>query len=338
METVKRPTIRDVAALAGVSKSLVSLVYANPAAVSDERRVRVLAAGDELGYRPNLVARSLAGTNGNFVAILVADLHNPLFAEIVEAARGELARAGEISLMTSAVLTPREGAPELDKRLLGLFHDLRPRGILVVGSVPDMAEVGRFSPGCPIVVASAIPDGLPQAPSVRGDDVEGMRLLVDHLTSLGHRRIAHIGGAGGAVARAREEAFVAAMKARGLGGELQLASADYSEAAGGRATAELLRLSEPPTAITAVNDLAAIGAMGAVDDLTGDGPRAVALTGYDNTFVSSLREISLTTVDPDNDAIGRSAARTLANALQGDNGSAEALAPPRLIVRRSSTV
>ena len=98
----KRPTLRDVASAASVSKSLVSLVYANPDAVSDARRERVLAAADELGYRPNLVARSLRSTGGNLVLILVADLHNPLFADIIDAAREELSRAGQVSLLTAS--------------------------------------------------------------------------------------------------------------------------------------------------------------------------------------------------------------------------------------------
>ena len=88
--TTKRPTIRDVAAEAGVSKSLVSLVYSSPNSVSEKRKEKILEAAEKLGYAPNFLARSLAADSGTFVAILVADLHNPLFAEIADQVRVRL--------------------------------------------------------------------------------------------------------------------------------------------------------------------------------------------------------------------------------------------------------
>lgn len=331
----RRPTIRDVAERAGVSKSLVSLVYAKPHAVGAARRERVLAAASELGFRPNLVAQSLAGSGGGFIAILVADLHNPLFAEVVDAARLTLALADEVSLMTSAALPSIEQHPVLDRRLLRLFHDLRPKGILVVGSVPDMEEINALALDVPIVVASAIPQGLPQARIVRGDDRAGMRLVVEHLASLGHTRVAHIGGEGGAVAAERADAYRAAMIELGLGTSAQVEPADYSEAAGYSAAERLLDSALPPTAITAVNDLAAVGAMAAIASYTDRTGEQVALTGYDNTYISGLREIALTTVDPGNAAIGSLAAKMLLEPAN-EAGKIEHVATPTLVVRRSS--
>lgn len=329
---LKRPTIRDVASAAGVSKSLVSLVYANPASVSAERTKRVLDAAEKLGFRPNTVARSLAGTDGNFVGILVADLHNPVFADIVDATRRELARIGEVSLMTSATLPDDAVEHVLDERLLALFRDLRPRGILLVGSVPDMPAVAALATHSRIVVASAIADHLPTAHTVRGDDDAGMRLVVDHLAGLGHRDIAHIGGEGGLVAAARARAYEAAMTARGLARFVRIIPADYSENAGHAAADQLLRLPNPPTAITAVNDLAAIGAMAAA----GEREARVSVTGYDDTYLAALRPISLTTVDPGNAAIGRRAAEILSGDAGGGAGE-EILIAPSLQIRTSTS-
>lgn len=329
----KRPTIRDVANAAGVSKSLVSLVYANPSSVSPERTRRVLDAAEELGFRPNVVARSLAGNDGNFIGVLVADLHNPVFADIVDAARRELARVGEVSLMTSATLPGGASRRELDDRLLALFRDLRPRGILIVGSVPDMPAVAALAASSRIVVASAIADSLPTACTVRGDDVAGMRLVVDHLVGLGHRDIAHIGGQGGLVAQARARAYEAAMTAHGLEGLIRVESADYSENGGHAAAGRLLASGAPPTAITAVNDLAAVGALAAA----GEHGRRVSVTGYDDTFLASLRQISLTTIDPGNAAIGTRAAEILSADADPDPQGVETLIPPALRVRSSTT-
>ena len=333
----KRPTIRDVAAAAGVSKSLVSLVYSNPESVSDARRNRVIAVADELGFRPNWVARSLAADDGNFVGILVADLHNPLFAEIVDAARLELARAGRFGLMTSAVLPRAAGKPELDTRILAAFGDLRPSSILVVGSVPDMASVSRLSYGVPIVAASAIPDNLPSAQSVRSNETLGMALVVDHLVERGHTRIAHIGGQGGLVAAKRADAYELAMSAQGLSAHTRVEASDFSELGGYAAATRLLTNPRTrPTAIIALNDLAALGAMSAADDLGLSVPADVALTGYDNTFLSEIRRISLTTVDPNNAEIGALAARMViaADGVPGDSH----LVTPTLISRQSTAI
>ena len=133
---VKRPTIRDVAARAGVSKSLVSLVYSAPQTVSKYRKDLVIKAADELGFSPNFLARSLATDTGNFIGILVADLHNPLFAQIVDQVRAALEAKGEYSFMTSAMLPNVAGEQILDSRTVSALIDLRPKSVLVVGSIP----------------------------------------------------------------------------------------------------------------------------------------------------------------------------------------------------------
>lgn len=330
---MKRPTIRDVATAAGVSKSLVSLVFSDSSGVSADRRQRVLAAADALGYRPNWLARALAADDGNFVGILVADTHNPLFMEIVDAARIELAARGQYGLLTSAVLPPREGdPPRLDERILSAFGDLRPRSVLIVGSVPDMPVLSRLAYGVPIVVASAIAENLPMAVSVRSDDAVGMDLVIAHLVERGHRRIAHLGGQGGPVAAERASSYVEAMRRHGLADEICIEPAEFTESSGFRAADALLRSAHPPTAIAAMNDLTAIGAQTAIDERAA--ATSVALTGYDNTFLAANSRISLTSVNSDNAEIGRRAA----HALDEPNAPGrQILVTPTLVVRASST-
>jgi DNA-binding LacI/PurR family transcriptional regulator len=325
----RRATIRDVARLAGVSKSLVSLVYSSPESVSPERTQRVLSAAAELGYRPNHIARSLNGVRGDVVGILVADPHNPVLDDVVEAARVALERAGRLGLLTSAVL-PGTGPAHLDRDVVSMVADLRPSGLLVVGSVPDMATVVTAVDGARIVIASARAGGARDVASVRGDDDAGMRLVVDHLVGLGHRRIGHIGGEGSPVAVGRVRAFSAAMVEHGLEGDV-IESSDFTERAGYRAALALLDRDEPPTAITGLNDLAAIGALTAVRE-RGLGDR-VAVTGYDNTYLAGLGLIGLTSVEPGNAEIGRRAAELL---LDPDASPVEILVAPELMVRASS--
>ena len=107
----KRPTIRDVAAEAGVSKSLVSLAYSSPNSVSEQRKAKILQAAEKLGYAPNFLARSLAADSGTFIAILIADLHNPLFVEIADQVRVRLESEGRHYYITSAMIRNEDGVP-----------------------------------------------------------------------------------------------------------------------------------------------------------------------------------------------------------------------------------
>lgn len=325
----RRPTIRDVAEHAGVSKSLVSLAFRAPEQVGAERRERILASAATLGFRPNRVARSLNGPGKDFVGILVADSRNPVFADVVDAARAVLQDAGRLALLTTATTPGPGGGAVADLAAVEMLGDLRPSGVIIVGSVPDMDVAASRLRTARLVVASAYPGSLRGVATVRGDDREGMGAVVEHLVERGHRRIAHAGGEGGPVGEGRAEAFVSAMRESSLDPTL-LVPSDFTQDGGERAAEELLTLSRPPTAITATNDLAAIGVMRAVrrHGLTD----RVAVTGYDGTFLSHLGPIDLTSVDPDNARIGQEAARLLLDPEVGG----EVLVTPALTVRSSS--
>ncbi|MDJ1369979.1 LacI family DNA-binding transcriptional regulator [Gulosibacter molinativorax] len=330
----KRPTIRDVAARAGVSKSLVSLVFSG-GSVSEERRTRVMVAVEELGYRPNTSARSLAAAEGDFTGILVADLHNSIFSDIVDAARSELAANGRGVLFSSAAVPDARGQMQLDQRALEVFGDLRPRNLIMVGTGPGLEEVARIAPGIPIVLASTIASRFEVASTVRTDDELGMRLAVEHLVQAGHRRITHVGGNGGLVAAKRADAYRQTMADHGLAEYIRVARSDYTEQGGYTATRELFARGDAPTAIAAVNDLSAIGVLDAIADARPGA--AIAVTGFDNSRISQLRQVSLSSVDPNNAAIGREAAhRILELEETGSVSEAETLVAPSLIVRRSS--
>lgn len=308
---------------------MVSLVYATPESVSDIRRHAVLVAAEQLGYRPNQAARSLAATDGGFIGILISDMHNPALADLVNAARVALADQGEVSLATTAAMSRGEEPGQgLDRRVLGLFGDLRPSGLLVVGSTPHADRLRSLAPGRPVVLASTIAPELPEARTVRGDDWRGVQMLVQHLVEQGHEDIAHICGPGDAVSQLRAEAYGSAMTVAGLGSRTRVVSADYAEPAGRAAAESLLGESEPPTAIVGTNDLAAVGALAAARTL---GQRT-AVTGYDDTFVAGFDQIDLTTIDPGNAEIGR----TVARLFTSPDDRREVLIEPRLVIRGST--
>src|SRR5689334_19634260 len=171
----RRPTIRDVAERAGVSKSLVSLVMRGEPMVREDKRRRVQQAAEELGYRPNFAARSLSAVKSKTVGVLVADMRNPLLIDVVEHAAQFLYGVGLGTLMTSAVSRTLSG-PRIDEAAIGALKDLRVEGILVVGSVPDRAALAEALGDVPVVVAAAQAEGL-RADVVRNDDHLGMRLV-----------------------------------------------------------------------------------------------------------------------------------------------------------------
>lgn len=329
-----RVTIRDVAAEAGVSKSLVSLVYSSPSQVSERNRRLVLDTGRRLGFRPNWAARSLAAADGGFVGILMADLHSPAFAEIIDGARSRLKAAGHVALMTSASAHPRVERAALDPDAVTFFGDLRPSALLVVGEVDDMSAVHPLISSVPTVLAGASFDTESVRAVVRTDNHAGMHSVVEHLASSGHRRIAHIGGAGGHVAELRAQAYRDAMHAHGLGVETIVEAADFTHASGVAATRRLLETEPDVTAIVAVSDHTAIGALGALSSCARDG---VAVVGYGDIEVAAFDYIDLSTVRPDNNTIGTRAADELLDAMTSARTEThEVLIPTELIVRGTS--
>jgi len=333
--TPRPPTIRDVAREAGVSKSLVSLVFNGSENVSAARRERVLAAAERLGYRPNLVAQSLSAGRRDLIAILVSNLYNPLFAEIVGAAKARLSAAGRRTMIVSAQVDGGDGEPVLDRDNLAVLRDLRPSGLLTVGTIPQFGELAHLTAGIPTVVASAIDATADTVASVRTDDEAGIALVVEHLIARGSRRIVFVGGDGGTVSASRERAFTAAVARLGLG-EARVERADFTEAGARRAVERLLAAGDPPEAIVAVNDLTAIGVITALEEAGLSVPGDCRVAGYDDTTLSAIRRISLTSVDPDNRRIGRDAAEALLAAEDPARHRIEVLIPPRLVVRDST--
>jgi DNA-binding LacI/PurR family transcriptional regulator len=331
----RRPTIRDVAARAGVSKSLVSLVMRGEPKVSEEKRRRVQQAADELGYRMSVAAHSLSRLGSKTVGLLIADLRNPLLVDVVENAGQVLGSEGLSTLLISLPGQHTSG-PRIDHRAISTLKNLHVDAMLVIGPIPGRPALAEVLGDLPAVVAAADAGGLP-ADVVRTDDHLGMRLVVDYLVAGGHRAIAHLGGLGGVVAEERVAGYRSAMTHHGLESEIVIAEADFTEDAGYRGAARLLRGRRPVAAIAAVNDLAAVGALAAAQDAGLDVPGDLAVTGYDDTFVAGIRQVSLTSVNPGSPGVGSLAAHCLLHRIEDPERPVEEhLLPPRLVARYSS--
>ncbi|MGH2735128.1 MAG: LacI family DNA-binding transcriptional regulator [Actinomycetota bacterium] len=319
-------TIVDVARQAGVSKSLVSLVMRGSPQVSDEKREAVLRAAEELRYRPNAVARSLVRKRSNLIGIMLSDLHNPFFVEVVDGIEQEALAAGYHALFNTGGRTAGGESAAIESLL-----QLRTDGLILASPVLPSREIRAAAATAPMVLV-ARPSRWPEVDSVTNDDRAGARLAVEHLVELGHSSIAHIDGGKGAGAAARRAGYRDAMRRRGH--DPIVAPGEYTEEGGAGGVAHLLNGRARPTAIFAANDLAAIGALQALEERGLRVPEDVSLVGYDNTGLAGLGHIDLTTIDQPRHEIGATAVKLLLDRLDGGRRRARhVLLQPGLVVR-----
>lgn len=319
------PTIRSVAAHAGVSKSLVSLVLQGSPRVSEERRQAVLRAMHELGYRPDPVARSLAERRTRTVGVIVDDLRNPWFVDVLEGLR---------PVLHAAALRPLIADGRTEPGAVSDLVDLRVEGVVLVGTMPDDPDIARAAAAVPTVVAGSREPVLPRVDIVANDDPAGVRLAMDHLLGLGHHRVAHLVGAG-RVGELRRQAYEASLRAGGS--RPVTATAGMTEAGGHRAATELLQTEPRPTALLAANDLSAVGALASAAELGLRVPEDLSVVGYDDTSLARLRHVALTSVDNASRAVGEEAGHCLLRRMADrETDAVLRLLEPRLVVRAST--
>lgn len=321
-------TMDDVAEHAGVSRALVSLVMRNSPRVSEHSRKKVLASAAELGYRPNAWARNLASGQTNTIGVMLNDLHNPYFTELAEGVASAATENGLEVLITSG--WQREAG---ENAAINTLLNLRTDGI-VLGAARFGSEVfANVAEQTPTVAISNF-DEPNTMDTVCNDEEFGAELVVEHLTSLGHERIAHIDAGGAPGGPQRRRGFADAMSARGLAPILF--EGEYKEAAGREAAEQIMKLKKPPTAIFAANDLAATGVIAHLQDIGASVPDDVSVIGYDDTMLAGLGAFSLTTVHQPRQQFGHRATELLLERIGGRDSPKHELIQPRLVVRATT--
>jgi DNA-binding LacI/PurR family transcriptional regulator len=328
----RRPvTIRDVAERAGVSKSLVSLVLRGAPHVTEVRRQAVLEAMAALDYRPNRLARTLSTARSDTVGVLLNNLANPWFIDLLEGLSTALHTAGLAPILADSHTDLRVGRRSVET-LLAQGVD----ALVVVGTTDEAAAIATAAESIPVVLAGTREPRLPHVDVAVNDDEFGARLAADHLISLGHRRIAHLRGPGD-VGELRRAGYHSAMTRAGLDPDAYSEAGGMSEESGYAAARRLLSRRDRPTAIFAFNDVAAIGAMSAAADEGITVPTGLSLVGYDNTYLARIRHISLTSVDNGNFAVGVQAGKFLTERLEVSNLPARIHSVPTQLHIRGST-
>lgn len=328
-----RPTIRDVAARAGVSKSLVSLALQDSPRVAAATREVIRQAANDLGYRPNANARSLGASRSRTIGVFVLDLHNPIYADMLDGVQAEARRSDYRTIVVLGGPDRRAERAELEKLM-----EFRVEGLIALGHRLPLGAHDAISRACPAVLVGAEPRSQPYVTSVSTDDLNGAAIAVDHLVDLGHERIVHVTGGSSGVARKRERGYVSAMVRRGLKHRVRSVAGGFTDDDGYRGTTEALRGRARPTALFVANDFAAMGALAAVSDSGLSVPDDVSIVGFDGARLTGLRCIDLTTVAQPLQDMGAIAASRLCAMLEDDDEqpSRRIHVAPQLVVRNST--
>jgi LacI family transcriptional regulator len=326
-----RVNMREVADRAGVAMSSVSRVLSDHPDVSKAMKQRVMAAVEELGYQPDLLAQSLRRQETRTIGFAIGDISNQLFAEIVAAAEVRFREAGY-----SLLLTNSEGHADLDAANIGLLAQRRVDGVILSVSNERgesmLKALSRLD--IPVVVLDRNVD-VGRSLHVYTDHRPGMRNAVNHLLDLGHRRIAMISGQPMRPVNERRAALEACWAARNLENTYQLLEGTLSVEYGQRATSQLLSQSDRPTAIIAGGNQLMLGALRVLHSrgirLGGE----MSFVGCDDIPVSEFYDPPIAVVRRDNAAIGRAAADLMLEALQDPEYRADIMLPTEFVARPS---
>jgi DNA-binding LacI/PurR family transcriptional regulator len=323
----RRPTLTDVAARAGVSTALVSIVMRDVAGASSATRERVRRAAEELGYHPDTRARLLRSARSRLIGVVFGvqhDFHGDLVGGLYAAAE----RVG-YDLTLSAVTPGRD-----EQRAVASLLQDRCEALVLLGPQSSTAQLAELAQRLPIVaVARSVRTAAVDV--VRTADDLGLHQAVDHLVALGHRRITHIDGGRAPGAAERRRGYRAALARHGLA-EGSIVAGGPGEEDGARAARELLD-GPLPSAVTVFNDRCAVGVLDVLRRTGLSVPGDISVIGFDDSRLSRLSSVDLTTVAQDAEQLTSLAVGRAVNRIDGTAvDQREQVVRPHLVIRSTT--
>jgi len=326
-------TLREVAARAKVSIGTVSAVINGSALVKEKTRNQVLKVVRDLNYRPNRLARSLRTKKTLSIGLIISDITNPFFPEIVRGAEDVAKKEGYNIILCNTDEDVTTGISSLN-----LLREKRVDGLILVGGVVPTEEIKELQEeGFPTVIVEREFDGL-KLNTVLVDSKAGAYEATLHLINLGHRRIGFISGPlNRPPSLGRFEGYKLALKESGIGWDDSLVKeGDFRFNGGHRAMIQLLHRPQLPSAVFASNDLMAIGALEAIKSQGLSIPEDIAVVGYDDIPEASYTSPSLTTVALPKRRLGATAMELLLKILAGEEKTSQRIVlPTKLVIRKS---
>jgi LacI family transcriptional regulator len=333
------PTVKDVARRAGVSTSTVSHVLNETRWVSEELRRRVREAADDLGFEPNGVARSLKIKRSFTIGLVISDIGNPFFTDVVRGVEDVAQGQGY-----TVILGNSDEDVEKEAAYLRVLSAKRIDGLILAPAGQDHPYLQRLvGSGFPLVLLDRLVPGL-HLPAALVENRDAARIAVAHLIDLGHRRIGMVAGKPNITSTTdRLAGYRLALDTAGIPFDDALVVSGGSQIDKARsATTALLDLSVPPTALFVANNLMTIGAVAAIEDRGLAVPADVAIAGFDDFPWADVFRPTLTCIAQPTYELGRAAAELLLRRIDGER-SANADGSPehvvlsgRLVVRESS--
>lgn len=323
-----RPTIYDVAAAAGVATSTVSRAFSSPNRVNARTREHIFAVAADLGYRPNPHARALLSGRHHTVAMVVSDITNPHYFELIRGAE-QRAKASEYTL----VLVNAEESPRVEYDQIQRLVPSVDGFVLGASRLPDENLV-QIAGQRPVVLMSR---ELPGLPSVVLEHTQGCHQIVEHLASLGHKHLVYLAGPRNSwMATTRWSALRTAAEELGLRAER---IGPFTPKASHGAAAADGAIRAGASAIVAHNDLLAIGVMRRLAQRAVRVPQDVSVVGFDDIFAADLCTPGLTTLGGAHADVGRVAVDILLQAtgpLPPTGKSLQVALPTELVMREST--
>jgi len=324
--------IREVARLAKVSTATVSRTINGSDKVTPKTKERVQRAIEELKFYPNTWARALGSGRSSLYGLIISDITNPFFPELVKSFEDVAVQHGQEVLVANTNYDPARMEVCVSRML-----QRKVDGVAIMTSEMDERLITEFeSRGIPLVFLDT-GNVRELASNIVVDYAAGVRAAMEHLLELGHTEIAFIAGpATLQSARVRCKAFVTAMEEKGLDASV-VEQGNHQVDGGHDAMERLLARKRRPTAVLASNDMTAIGGLGTLHEAGVRVPEEVSIAGFDDIALSAFTQPALTTVKLSREEIARLAFRALFNIRQEGGLGSEFTVKPTLVVRDSTS-
>ncbi|MFP5229300.1 MAG: LacI family DNA-binding transcriptional regulator [Acidobacteriota bacterium] len=323
--------IREVARRARVSTATVSRTINGSDKVTPETKERVQRAIEELGFYPNTWARALGSGRSSLYGLIISDITNPFFPELVKSFEDIAVQNGQEVLVANTNYDPARMEICVSRML-----QRKVDGVAIMTSEMDARLVTEFQNRDIPLVFLDTGKAEDLSSNIVVDYATGVDAAVEHLVGLGHTQIAFITGPMMLrSARVRREAFIGCLQKRGIGADL-IEEGNHQVNGGHEAMARLLNRKTRPTAVLTSNDMTAIGALGAIHERALRVPADISIMGFDDIQISAFTQPALTTVRLSRDEIARVAFRALYSIRQDGGKGREYTVRPTLVVRRST--